>query len=88
MNLSGFKLSDEKKKILNDFGYQLIMGEPGSGKTTISILKANQWIERIESYQKVLFLSFARASVARVIEAINEQKLGIYFNPLFGIIVN
>lgn len=75
MNLSGFKLSDEKKKILNDFGYQLIMGEPGSGKTTISILKANQWIERIESYQKVLFLSFARASVARVIEAINEQKL-------------
>lgn len=75
MYLSDFILSEEKKRILNDFGYQLITGEPGSGKTTISILKAIQWIERIESYQKILFLSFARASVARVIEAINERKL-------------
>lgn len=67
-------LSKGQQDILAADGHLLVTGGPGSGKTTIAILKAAKIIgEQLNLEQRVLFLSFARATVARVIEAIREE---------------
>lgn len=69
------ELTDEQKAILAASGPLLITGGPGAGKTTIAILKAGRIaVELLRPGQLVLFLSFARATVGRVIEAIDEEK--------------
>ena len=69
------KLTKKQKKVMNYEGNLLITGGPGSGKTTISIIKAAKIVEELlRSGQKVLFLSFARATVSRVIEAIEYEQ--------------
>jgi len=71
------ELSDKKKEIVACAGHLLVHGGPGSGKTTVSIVKADILIsEPSRSTQKVLFLSFARATVARVLEALDEHGGG------------
>lgn len=71
------KLTEKQIKVLEAEGHVIVTGGPGSGKTTISILKAAGIAEtKLNTEQKVLFLSFARATVSRVIEAIeHEQKI-------------
>ncbi len=70
-----FELSDKKKDILAHDGHLLVKGGPGSGKTTISIIKADVLVsEALRPGQKVLFLSFARATVARVVEALDDHS--------------
>lgn len=70
-------LSDEGKAIVAHSGHILIRGGPGSGKTTISIVKAESLVSTaLSPGQQVLFLSFARATVARVIEALAELTKG------------
>ena len=66
-------LTDSQKAIMRVEGHALVKGGPGSGKTTISILKAANIVSRLQTGQRVLFLSFARATVSRVIEAIEES---------------
>ncbi|AZN29340.1 ATP-dependent helicase [Flaviflexus salsibiostraticola] len=44
----------------------LVLGGPGSGKTTLSLLKAQEMIPALEPGQEILFLSFSRAAVRQV----------------------
>lgn len=71
------QLSKKQLEAMDADGHLLVTGGPGSGKTSISILKASQIAEhQLRPGQKILFLSFARATVSRVVEAIEyEQKL-------------
>lgn len=70
-----FELTQEQKNVLSVDGHQLVTGGPGSGKTTVSILKAaNIARTLLRQNQKVLFLSFARATVSRVFEAIEQER--------------
>jgi DNA helicase-2/ATP-dependent DNA helicase PcrA len=66
-------ISDQKQELLKTCGNLLILGGPGSGKTTIALLKAKRVIEEegLKFSQSVLFLSFARATISRV-----EQRSG------------
>ncbi len=51
-------------------GHVLVIGGPGSGKTTIALRKAVERIrQRMLPGQSVLFLSFSRAAVARILDA-------------------
>ena len=66
--------NDQRKKVMAATGHLLVTGGPGSGKTTISILKAADVVESVlEPEQSVLFLSFARATVSRIVQAIERE---------------
>lgn len=68
-------LTAAQKNILVAERHQLVVGGPGSGKTTVSILKAAKIArEKLRPGQRILFLSFARATVSRVFEAIDEDR--------------
>lgn len=68
-------LTQAQKDVLKTAGHQLVTGGPGSGKTTVSILKAAKIArESLGPGQRILFLSFARATVSRVFEAIEEER--------------
>src|SRR5690606_1811551 len=73
MKRSGRRLMiicDRRQKILDEDGHLLIVGGPGSGKTTIALQKAAKIIAAgLQPGQSILFLSFSRAAVARVAEA-------------------
>lgn len=51
-------------------GHILVLGGPGSGKTTVAFRKAARRIKQgMEPGQSALFLSFSRAAVARILDA-------------------
>lgn len=64
-------LIDERRRaVIKASGHLLVTGGPGSGKTTLAIHKAKGRIEAgLQPGEAVLFLSFSRAAVARIVEA-------------------
>ncbi|MYH15524.1 MAG: ATP-dependent helicase [Gammaproteobacteria bacterium] len=69
------ELTKRQQDVLAIDGHGLVKGGPGSGKTTVSILKAGTVVrEQLSPGQRVLFLSFARATVSRVLEAMDEES--------------
>ncbi len=65
---------EQRKRILGEKGHILVLGGPGSGKTTIALRKARAEIEsgQLKRGQRILFLSFARSTLSRI----TEQSLG------------
>lgn len=58
------------EEFLDYDGHALVLGGPGSGKTTGALIRVGRYIATDQRlpYQQVLFLSFARSTVARVAE--------------------
>jgi DNA helicase II / ATP-dependent DNA helicase PcrA len=68
------ELTDTQKAIIATSGHLLVTGGPGSGKTTVAILKGAAIVDTaLRPAQSILVLSFARATVARIVEAIDED---------------
>ncbi|MEI9979392.1 MAG: UvrD-helicase domain-containing protein [Edaphobacter sp.] len=68
------KICAERQKLLDCDDHAMITGGPGSGKTTIALKKALVRIEMgLKPGQSVLFLSFSRAAVARIVQASRLQ---------------
>ncbi len=66
----------DRQSILEANGHVLVTGGPGSGKTTIALLKARRQIESgLLLGQSVLFLSFSRAAVGRAVEACKTAQI-------------
>jgi DNA helicase-2/ATP-dependent DNA helicase PcrA len=63
-----FDLCDKRKAIIAQEGHLLVLGGPGSGKTTIALLKAKQLCARLAPGQEILFLSFSRAAVRQILD--------------------
>jgi DNA helicase-2/ATP-dependent DNA helicase PcrA len=69
------KLSNEQQHIMDADGNLLVLGGPGSGKTTVAILKAGKLVaQALQPSQKIIFLSFARPTVARIIGALDQAE--------------
>lgn len=67
-------ICEKRKQVLSAAGHTLVTGGPGSGKTTIALLKALSRIDTgLKNGQSVLFLSFSRAAVARIIETAKKE---------------
>lgn len=61
-----FNFSEAARQALDSDGPALVLGGPGSGKTTLSLFKAQRLIPGLAPGQEVLFLSFSRAAVHQV----------------------
>lgn len=72
------ELTTEKKRLLVTEGHILALGGPGSGKTYIALLKADHEIRagKLLRGQRILFLSFARATIARVAQQAGKLITG------------
>jgi len=58
------------QRLLDATGHVLVSGGPGSGKTTLALSKALACIQAgLAPGQAILFLSFSRAAVARLVQA-------------------
>lgn len=67
-------LTEKQLEVMEATGNVLVTGGPGSGKTTVSILKAARLAkEWLRPGERILFLSFARATVSRVVQAIEHE---------------
>ena len=65
-----FEICDQRRAILERAGHMLVLGGPGSGKTTIALLKARRAVlERLQPEQSVLFLSFSNSAIRRILDS-------------------
>lgn len=61
------ELDQTRRDIIAATGHLLVTGGPGSGKTTIALLKAQERCRTLKPGQEILFLSFSRAAVRQIL---------------------
>lgn len=67
---NSFDICERRRAILDGDRHMLVIGGPGSGKTTIALLKARRYVlERLKAEQSVLFLSFSNSAIRRILES-------------------
>lgn len=76
------ELDEKRTKILSTPGHIVIEGGPGSGKTTIALLKAAKSCEALEPEQRILFLSFSRAAVRQVSDRMKTTLSSAHYAAL------
>lgn len=66
-----FSIDKKRQSIIDCTGNLLVIGGPGSGKTTIALVKAFNFLRstKLNRGQKILFLSFSRNAKARILES-------------------
>lgn len=69
MNL---EIEKTHRAIIRHSGHVLVKGGPGSGKTTIALLKAQAYCDKLKPNQGILFLSFSRAAIRQIIHRSKE----------------
>jgi len=82
-NLTYEYLNEKQKEVVNfKDNCLLVTGAPGSGKTAVALLKANNFIENtpLKDYQKVLFLTFSQTAVFQLLsrsKLMDQKKIEI-----------
>ena len=68
-----FTICPKRRAVLDEAGHCLVLGGAGSGKTTLALMKASARLTAgLPPGQGVLFLSFSRAAVARILDAAGD----------------
>ncbi|MCO6187486.1 UvrD-helicase domain-containing protein [Rhizobium sp. L1K21] len=67
-----FTICEKRKSIINEPNHALVIGGPGSGKTTVALLKSKELIPKLTPGQSILFLSFSRAAVQQILKRCRE----------------
>ena len=65
---TGHKPTPNQLEVLQSSENLIVVGRPGTGKTSVALWKAAKFIRdnALEDYQRVLFLSFSKAAVDRI----------------------
>ncbi len=67
---SHYELDSSRLTFLDAIGHLLVTGGPGSGKTTIALLKAHRFVRAdLQDSQAALMLSFSRSAVQRLVDS-------------------
>ena len=67
-----FTICAKRQSVIDEQGHALVIGGPGSGKTTLALLKSKVILETLAPGQSILFLSFSRAAVQQILKRCRE----------------
>jgi DNA helicase-2/ATP-dependent DNA helicase PcrA len=67
-----FTICAKRQAVIDEKGHALVIGGPGSGKTTLALLKSKGILDALAPGQSILFLSFSRAAVQQILKRCRE----------------